>query len=364
MEEMFGSGPGGIQMSTANYDATLIGWNTDSSGVDGDGIDDIPQNIVFGGGKNTYCTSEVERQNLIDTHGWTVNDNGLDCPAVKFEVKVYLQGASLNASGGSLNLMRDDLRANGFLPSISPYDGITSCDPSIFTNDDEEGIIDWILVELRDAADNTNVVFSGSYLLTRQGLITSTTEGVPEADVPAGNYYITIKHRNHLGIMSASPIALNSDTVTTVDFSDGSTPTFGVRCTDHTLGMPAGVLGMWAGDTNGDGKINIIGATNDSNAIRDKILNDPINQIIQFYGFSVSGYTNEDVNLTGGANIIGAVNDANVLRDNVLNHPVNLILQFYGYNMSWNSYLAMVPSVRMSFDTEMVQRNNQTLNND
>ncbi|WP_353777643.1 BspA family leucine-rich repeat surface protein [Winogradskyella sp. 3972H.M.0a.05] len=362
MEEMFGSGPGGIKMSVANYDATLIGWNTDSSGLDGDGIDDIPQNIVFGGGKNTYCTSEVERQNLIDTHGWAVNDNGFDCPPVKFQVKVYLQGASLNASGGSLNLMRDDLRANGFLPSVSPYDGITSCDPSIFTNDDEEGIIDWILVELRDAADNTNVVFSGSFLLRRDGFITSTTEGVTEADVPVGNYYIAVKHRNHLGIMSASSIALDSDTVTTIDFSDGTIPTFGTGA-QTSSGMPAGVLGMWAGDTNGDGKVNIIGAANDSNAIRDKILNDPVNQIIQFYGFSVSGYNNEDINLTGGANIIGSNNDANVLRDNVLNHPINIILQFYGYNIQ-EQLPAAVSTSRMAFDVEINQKNKQQINND
>ncbi|EDP71748.1 transmembrane protein, putative [Flavobacteriales bacterium ALC-1] len=76
LRNMFGSGPSGVDMSVLNYDATLIGWNIDSSGIDGDGIDDIPQNIDFGGGKNEYCTSEMERQNLIDTHGWTISDNG------------------------------------------------------------------------------------------------------------------------------------------------------------------------------------------------------------------------------------------------------------------------------------------------
>ncbi len=66
-------------LSTANYDAILIGWATDSSGVAGDGIDDIPNNVPFGAGTNQYCTADIKRQELIDTYGWTITDGGLNC---------------------------------------------------------------------------------------------------------------------------------------------------------------------------------------------------------------------------------------------------------------------------------------------
>ncbi|MCL6296740.1 BspA family leucine-rich repeat surface protein, partial [Jejuia spongiicola] len=47
----------GVTLSTTNYDTTLIGWYTDSSGVLNDGIDDVPSNITFHGGNSTFCLS-------------------------------------------------------------------------------------------------------------------------------------------------------------------------------------------------------------------------------------------------------------------------------------------------------------------
>ncbi|MCL6296759.1 BspA family leucine-rich repeat surface protein, partial [Jejuia spongiicola] len=53
MTDMFN----GVTLSTTNYDATLIGWYTDSSGGANDGIDDVPYNITFHGGNSTFCLS-------------------------------------------------------------------------------------------------------------------------------------------------------------------------------------------------------------------------------------------------------------------------------------------------------------------
>lgn len=66
-------------LSTQNYDATLMGWFTDTSGVAGDGIDDVPSDIEFDGGDSEYCNAETARQSLIDTHGWSIADGGLNC---------------------------------------------------------------------------------------------------------------------------------------------------------------------------------------------------------------------------------------------------------------------------------------------
>ncbi len=69
----------GATLSTANYDALLIGWSTDASGTAGDGIDDIPSGITFHGGFSTYCNGANARQDLIDTYGWTISDGDYDC---------------------------------------------------------------------------------------------------------------------------------------------------------------------------------------------------------------------------------------------------------------------------------------------
>jgi len=85
----------GVTLSTDNYDALLKGWATDSSSTASDGIDDIPNGVIFSGGNSFYCTSETERQVLIDTYGWTITDGGLNCGTLStvnnktFEFTIY-----------------------------------------------------------------------------------------------------------------------------------------------------------------------------------------------------------------------------------------------------------------------------------
>ncbi|MBO6606671.1 BspA family leucine-rich repeat surface protein [Psychroserpens sp.] len=85
----------GITISLTNYDNMLIAWNTDSSGLDGDGIDDIPNGILFGGGNSVYCNGETSWMNLDTTYGWTITDAGLDCSTLSIdsfnfdEIEVY-----------------------------------------------------------------------------------------------------------------------------------------------------------------------------------------------------------------------------------------------------------------------------------
>jgi surface protein len=62
----------GATLSTANYDALLIGWDAQAlqSGVD------------FHGGYSTYCAGEAARTQMIDIDGWTIADGGKDCDVV------------------------------------------------------------------------------------------------------------------------------------------------------------------------------------------------------------------------------------------------------------------------------------------
>ncbi|MEM6722286.1 MAG: BspA family leucine-rich repeat surface protein, partial [Bacteroidota bacterium] len=69
-----------ITLNTANYDALLIGWSTDSSGVSGDGIDDVPSNLTFDGGNSQYCVGEFERNQLDTNFNWNISDGGRFCP--------------------------------------------------------------------------------------------------------------------------------------------------------------------------------------------------------------------------------------------------------------------------------------------
>ncbi len=62
----------GVKLSTTNYDALLIGWNGQA----------LQSNVAFSGGNSTYCNGETDRNELIDTHGWTITDGGNDCELI------------------------------------------------------------------------------------------------------------------------------------------------------------------------------------------------------------------------------------------------------------------------------------------
>lgn len=55
-------------MSNANYDATLIGW----------GAQDAQLGVSFGAAGKLYCAGELERQHLIDEHGWNITHDARD----------------------------------------------------------------------------------------------------------------------------------------------------------------------------------------------------------------------------------------------------------------------------------------------
>ncbi|WP_299212137.1 BspA family leucine-rich repeat surface protein [uncultured Aquimarina sp.] len=76
MQSMFNNS----RLSTTNYDATLVGWATDISGVAGDGMDDVPIGVTFDAGSSTYCFAEDARNILTNTpYNWTITDGGLSC---------------------------------------------------------------------------------------------------------------------------------------------------------------------------------------------------------------------------------------------------------------------------------------------
>ena len=64
----------GVQLSTANYDALLIGWSTISPNET-----PLKPNVVFSGGNSNYCNGANARSAIISTYGWTITDAGLNC---------------------------------------------------------------------------------------------------------------------------------------------------------------------------------------------------------------------------------------------------------------------------------------------
>jgi hypothetical protein len=67
-------------LSTANYDALLIGWSTISANET-----PLQPNVPFDAGTSKYCNGATARASIISTYGWAITDAGLDCTSLDTE---------------------------------------------------------------------------------------------------------------------------------------------------------------------------------------------------------------------------------------------------------------------------------------
>ena len=115
-------------------------------------------------------------------------------------VNVFLQGDYDSNTGD----MRVDIHSS--IPFTSPYSEDVRSVSTIPQN-----IVDWVLVQLKTTA-NGSAVASKSAFLRNDGKIVAD-DGITEyieMDAAAGSYYIVVKHRNHLSVMSTNAVSLNN----------------------------------------------------------------------------------------------------------------------------------------------------------
>ncbi len=154
-------------------------------------------------------------------------------------------------------------------------------------------------------------------MIQRDGDVVGTDGTSPLGfPVPAGNYHIALRHRNHLGCMSAAPVALSSGPAV-IDLTQPTTATWGTNAQRTVNGRTA----LWSGDLVKDGVLKYTGTGND----RDVLLQ-AIGGIVPTN--TVSGYLPVDANMNSVANYTGADND----RDRILYNiggvvPSNVVIE-------------------------------------
>lgn len=204
------------------------------------------------------------------------------------KAKVYLQGPFLT----STSRMDSALNTLSLLPSSQSYDTLPWNYTGLenFSFGSPNNYVDWVLLELRSSTTAGSTVARHAAILRSDGTIvdTNNTSQVAFSGLSFGNYYLVIKHRNHLAIMSSTALSL-SDTSAVYNFTDSLSKAFG---TEAMADLGAGRFAMWGGDVNGDGTIKYNGGSNDRGLIYSRIGAGNIN-------VKVDGYFVEDVNLTG-----------------------------------------------------------------
>jgi hypothetical protein len=222
---------------------------------------------------------------------------------LQLNAKVYLQAAW---SGTSMNTV---LKSNGQLPATDPY-GLNTT-PSVNPNSATAQVVDWVKVELRDPVTPTTVIASRAALLLADGTIVDTNYTQPlNFGVATTQYYVVIRHRNHLGIMTGSAVDFSGGSAT-LDFTGAATATYSRGTNPAQASLINGINMMWGGDANGDGKVIFTGVGSDTDWILSNVLSgDPNGYLYQ--------WSNGDVNMDGQVYYISTDND----RDWILYYPL------------------------------------------
>ena len=193
-------------------------------------------------------------------------------PSETFEVniKVFLQGAY---SSGS---MSTTLNSGGCLPANQPYNispwnytgkESVSWDPYFFKNN--TSIVDWVLLQLRTAtipgnpSTATNIIAQRAAFLKSDGTIVDIdgTNPVVFWGTTDGSYYIVVKHRNHLAVMSSDVVELKG--ITTYDFTTSESQAYIKDVGAIPMAnLGGGKYGMYEGDTDASGVVDVLDRAN------------------------------------------------------------------------------------------------------
>ncbi len=261
---------------------------------------------------------------------------------VEIEARIALQGPYDVAN----SIMKQDLRTASLIPLSDPYstsdyntafvhvngDGVKTVTQTILNTN---AIVDWVFVELRHKTTKA-VVATRSGLLQSDGDIvdvngTSSLRFLANYD----DYYLVVRHRNHLGVMTAAPVSYSASMPASIDFTSPATAVF----TNPALAsssssnyaprkvLSVGKLGLWAGNANISvnslNNISYNGSPNDRASILSKVgSTTPLNIVV--------GYHKEDINMNGFVSYNGAGNDRAIILGNIgSSTPNNIIVQHF-----------------------------------
>ncbi len=114
-------------------------------------------------------------------------------------------------------------------------------------------IVDTITVELHDATYYSSVLYT-TYGIELNVNGTTNTPGLTFISIPntfTGNYYITIKHRNHIETTTTAPVSFAANIIS-YNFSDAISKSYG-----NNLKQIGNIYCNFAGDLNQDGFVNL-----------------------------------------------------------------------------------------------------------
>lgn len=258
-------GAGTIAFPSSNPTKIGLSWIAGSSGVNFPDGKYLDIQFTFNGGYSdlTFLTQACEIAEFDGTIlDVTYIDGSVYSPGISLDLNLFLEGAYIPGSGG---LMQTNLLDGGLLPLGQPFDPVLpyngNNEPCWLYSGSETvasfpaTTVDWILLELRDAATAAlatpaTKIAQKPCLLLEDGSVVDINGSQPFLGVTfTEGAFVVVWHRNHLGIMNATPLTETGGTYQ-YDFSSAVTQVAG-EGTGY-IELETGIWGLAAGDLNAD----------------------------------------------------------------------------------------------------------------
>lgn len=250
-----GANGGGTTVPTAGLDMVVVRFTVVNN--------TLPTNLTWlydGGTTKTVVFDDDNATQIFRTAG--------EGCAPRLNAKAFFEGAYSNATGW----LNDGLRANGKIPLSQPYNQITftgALNPTTPYNGTEvttnvvlavtgsDAIVDWVMLELRNADDRTIVAARRAALIQRDGDIVDV-DGISPVRFPTlateGRYHIAVRHRLCLATRTQNALQFNSGGITPLNFTDNSNA---LANTLKPVTVGSTIYMMRIGDATRNGQITV-----------------------------------------------------------------------------------------------------------
>jgi len=244
------TGPISLPLMVANY-SSFVNPIWRKGGFDGP-IISSPTNIILDSAKTDFYVTAQLSTGCTSAAQITVRT--ISTPESVGSIRVLLEGAYRYGVG----TMTTKLNEQGLLPGQTPVNplGLKTADKQPYSgfpwyyngneviSSNEPNITDWVLVSLRtNPNDPATTVFKAAAMLQNDGV--AVVAGCPSRLREFTNYYVAVEHRNHVGIVSATPtLFINGgffyDFSITQSYIPSNMPAIGQKFAENRYMMYAG----------------------------------------------------------------------------------------------------------------------------
>ncbi len=214
-----------------------------------------PQTETAASGSDPYS---VSRSGITELSAFAVGDTA---SPMSVTLRLHIDLTALLEGPFNGTDMNTGLNSAGLIPLNQPY----NTSPWNYPGTESvaaipnAGVVDWVLVELRDAPDSASatsaatVARKAAFILNDGSIVDTDGFSNLQFDISiTQKLFAVVWHRNHLGIMSANNL-IESDGVYSYNFSTGDNTVYG---SDGQKQIAAGKWGMYGGNGDGNDTVN------------------------------------------------------------------------------------------------------------